>query len=202
MVTRVLTLGAAVCALFAAGRRHRANATMYAQPEPRRGHWSVINSPYGPGTWLTQRGAAEVAHAFVPPGARASHDESDHDRQRWRHLTVDSDTPWRQTVTVLDMHEVQTMVPTAWSGWVLVQSVRYADGTVGAAHLLASIEAVGVESAVLDGALRILGGTEKLRAKHLWGAARTVCNVAAHMAAAEGQPPTSTIIDVLLVPAA
>lgn len=188
MVTRFLTIGAA--ALAVAKVRQRVGAAVHAKREATHGDWLVIESPFGPGTWLTERGEAEIAHAFVPPGTRASHDEPDRDRQRWRHLTIDAERPWERTVTVLDMNEVQKMVPSR-AGWVLVQTIRYSDGTVGTAELLASIHAVGVEPAVLDGALRILGGTEKLRVHHFWGAARMVGNVAAHIATAGEEATTS-----------
>jgi len=164
----------------AAGRRHFANVPFDAPPESGQGDWSLVDSPYGPGAWLTESRTTEVAHAFVPPGAKAFHDESDLERQRWRHLTVDPDLSVPPTVTVLDTHEVYTMVPGAWGGWVLEQSIRHSDGAVRGADLLQSLRSLGLEPQLLDGALRILGGTERIRAQLVWDAA---CVVATHVAA-------------------
>jgi hypothetical protein len=180
IVSRFIRLGVVALVVCAAGRRHFASVAVDAQPESGQGNWSLVDSPYGPGAWLAESRSLEVAHAFVPPGARAFHDESDLDRQRWRHLTIDPDLGVRPTVTVLDTHEVYTMVPSAWGGWVLEQSIRHSDGTVRGADLLQSLRALGLEPELLDGALRVLGGTERIRAQLVWDAA---CVIATHVAA-------------------
>jgi hypothetical protein len=133
-----------------------------SQLEPSEDNWSLMTSPFGPGVWLTGPSNADVAHAFVPPGAKASHDESDHKRRGWRHLTIDADLRKRPTVTRLDAHEVFTMVPHAWRGWVMEQSIRHSDGSVRGADLLETVAAMGVEPELVDRALRALGRRENL----------------------------------------
>jgi hypothetical protein len=145
----------------------------HAQQQADSAGWSLIASPYGPGVWLTDTHRVDVAYAFIPPGARGSQDESDSQRQIWRHLTVDSDLSNQPTVTILDTHEVYTRVPEHWRRWVMEQSLRYADGEVRGADLLQSVVAMGVRPDQLDDALRLLGGSEKLGIQHVCRAARS-----------------------------
>lgn len=132
--SRIGFLGLSVVALVVcAARRRRARPSGHesasARPEPTTRRWALVDSPYGPGMWLARHGT-EVSHALIPPGAKASHDESDLQRQGWRHLTIDSDLAVAPAVTVLDAHEVYTMVSMPWRGWVLEQSIRHSGGTV------------------------------------------------------------------------
>jgi len=162
IVSRILRLSAIALVVCAAGRRI-ASAAVNTEPEPTADGWSLMTSPFGPGFWLTDPSNAEVAHAFVPPGARASHDESDQERRGWRHLTIDDDLGVRPTVTRLDTHEVFRMVPRSRRGWVMEQSIRHSDGSVRGADLLETLAAMGVEPELLDRALRALGQRENLR---------------------------------------
>jgi hypothetical protein len=160
-VSGILRLGAVALVVCAASRRIM-RAPVNIPPEPSADNWSLTPSPYGPGVWLTGPVDSDVAHAFVPPGARAFHDESDHARRAWRHLTIDDDLSVPPTVIRLDAHEIFTMVPIAWRGWVMEQSIRHSDGSVRGADLLETVAAMGVEPELLDRALRALGRTESL----------------------------------------
>jgi hypothetical protein len=130
--------------------------------------WSLISSPYGPGTWLVGSITDDAAHAFVPPGARSRHDENDASRQRWRYLTVLADCEGRPTITVLDTHEAYAMVPSEWRGWVLQQTLRHSDGTISAADLREVVVAMGDEP-LAERALMALGRVERIRARSVLG---------------------------------
>lgn len=166
IVSGILKLTVALLAL-AAARRVAAtpvSAALNARPEPSDAGWELMPSPFGPGAWLTAPSDADVVHAFVPPGTKAAHDESDHARRGWRHLTVDADLSVQPTWTRLDAHEVFTMVPPACQGWVMEQSLRFADGTVRGADLLETLVGMGVKPDQLDRALRALGRQQRLDA--------------------------------------
>ena len=158
--TRVVVVALAV-AVAALGRQlTRANTA--PRPDPADDGWSVINSPYGPGRWLTGPTTGQVTRVIVPPGARAFHEESDSARVKWRHLTIDVDVSVPPTLTVLDTHEVYTLAPERLRGWVLEQSIRYGDGYVRGADLVASIRAMGVAPELIDRALCALGTRESV----------------------------------------
>lgn len=156
-------------AIIAAGR---CMVTAAASPEPEASYdsWSFTDSPYGPGVWLTGPADGDVAHAFVPPGAKASPDESDQERRGWRHLTIDDDLSIPTTITKLDTHEVYTMVPRGRRGWVMEQSIRHSDGSVRGADLLETLASMGVEPDLLDRGLQALGRKDNLSL--YWAAVR------------------------------
>jgi hypothetical protein len=162
IVSGILRLSALALVVCAAARRIASAAVVNTEPSPSEDNWALMDSPFGPGVWLTGPTKADVTHAFIPPGAKASHDESDHDRRGWRHLTIDADLSMRPTVTKLDAHEVFSMVPRTRRGWVMEQSIRHSDGSVRGADLLETLGSMGIEPDMLDRALHALGRRESL----------------------------------------
>lgn len=185
-MTGFLKLSLAALTVYATARC--ANSTpVSAQADSLGELWSLQPSPYGFGEWLIGDGERGVKKAFVPPGTRAVHDESDDHRGHWRQLIVERDLSIPPTKTILDAHEAYRMVPASRRGWVMEQSMRHSDVSIRSADLLESVAAMVTPMGsdfVVDGVLRVLGRNEKLGPVHVGRAARTM---AAHVASTASQ---------------